>query len=73
MDSIKKITRFISEAFMSTWVYRLLRSLFKNQIYLVLVVAVVALSYNQMRMYYGTFMEEYERLNSKKEEKADDP
>lgn len=73
MDLIKKITLFISAAFMSTWVYRLVRNLFKNPIYLVLVVAVVALSYNQMRMYYGTFMEEYERLNSKKEEKADDP
>ena len=26
-----------------------------------------------MRMYYGMFMEEYTRLNSEKEEKADDP
>ena len=73
MDLIKKTTRFILEAFKATWVYRLFRSLVKNPIYLVLVLAVVALSYNQMRMYYETFMEEYTRLNSEKEEKADDP
>ena len=73
MDSIKKVTRFISDAFMSTWVFRLIRGLYKNPIYLVLVIAVVALSYNQLRMYYDSFMEEYTRLNSEKEEKADDP
>jgi hypothetical protein len=73
MDFIKRATRFILDALMSTWVFRLLRSLYKNPIYLILVIAVVGLSYNQMRMYYGMFMEEYTRLNSEKEEKADDP
>jgi len=73
MDLIKRVARFISDALMSTWVFRLLRSLYKNPIYLILVIAVVGLSYNQMRMYYGMFMEEYTRLNSQKEEKADDP
>jgi hypothetical protein len=73
MDLIKRIARFISDALMSTWVFRLLKSLYKNPIYLILVIAVVGLSYNQMRMYYGMFMEEYTRLNSQKEEKADDP
>ena len=73
MDFIKRASRFILDALMSTWVFRLLRSLYKNPIYLILVIAVVGLSYNQMRMYYGMFMEEYTRLNSEKEEKADDP
>ena len=73
MDFIKIASRFILDALMSTWVFRLLRSLYKNPIYLILVIAVVGLSYNQMRMYYGMFMEEYTRLNSEKEEKADDP
>jgi hypothetical protein len=73
MDFIKRAARFILDALMSTWVFRLLRSLYKNPIYLILVIAVVGLSYNQMRMYYGMFMEEYTRLNSEKEEKADDP
>lgn len=73
MDLIKRVARFISDALMSTWVFRLLRGLYKNPIYLILVIAVVGLSYNQMRMYYGMFMEEYTRLNSQKEEKADDP
>lgn len=73
MDFLKKTARFILDAFTSTWVFRFLRSLYKNPIYLILVLALVALSYNQMRMYYGVFMEEYTRLNSEKEEKADDP
>jgi len=73
MDFIKRASRFILDALMSTWVFRLLRGLYKNPIYLILVIAVVGLSYNQMRMYYGMFMEEYTRLNSEKEEKADDP
>lgn len=73
MDFLKKTTRFILDAFTSTWVFRFLRGLYKNPIYLVLVIAVVALSYNQLRMYYDSFMEEYTRLNSEKEEKADDP
>lgn len=73
MDFIKRASRFILDALMSTWVFRLFRSLYKNPIYLILVIAVVGLSYNQMRMYYGMFMEEYTRLNSEKEEKADDP
>ena len=73
MDFLKKTTRFILDALTSTWVFRFLRSLYKNPIYLILVLALVALSYNQMRMYYGVFMEEYTRLNSEKEEKADDP
>ena len=73
MDFLKKTARFILDAFTSTWVFRFLRSLYKNPIYLILVIALAALSYNQMRMYYGVFMEEYTRLNSEKEEKADDP
>jgi hypothetical protein len=73
MDLIKRIVRFISDALISTWVFRLLSGLYRNPIYLILVIAVVGLSYNQMRMYYGMFMEEYTRLNSEKEEKADDP
>lgn len=73
MDFLKKTTRFILDAFTSTWVFRFLRSLYKNPIYLILVIALAALSYNQMRMYYGAFMEEYTRLNSEKEEKADNP
>lgn len=73
MDFLKKTTRFILDALTSTWVFRFLRSLYKNPIYLILVIALVALSYNQMRMYYGAFMEEYTRLNSEKEEKADNP
>ena len=73
MDFIKRAIRFILDAFMSTWVFRLIRGLYKNPIYLILVIAVVGLSYNQTRIYYSKFMEEYTRLNSEKEEKADDP
>lgn len=73
MDFLKKTFRFILDTFTSTWVFRFLRSLYKNPIYLILVIAVVALSYNQLRMYYDSFMEEYARLNSEKEEKQDDP
>lgn len=73
MDFLKKTFRFILDAFTSTWMFRFLRSLYKNPIYLILVIAVVALSYNQLRMYYDSFMEEYDRLNSEKEEKQDDP
>ena len=39
---------------------------------LVLVLAVVGLSFNQGRIYYNDFMVEYKRLNSEKQEKEDD-
>lgn len=73
MGFLKNAVLFVIQAIKSTWVYRLVRSTIKNPIYLILVIAVGALSFNQARMYYNMFVEEYTRLNAEKEEKADDP
>ena len=73
MGFLKNAALFVLHALQSTWIYRLVRSTIKNPIYLILVIAVGALSFNQARMYYNMFVEEYARLNEEKEEKADDP
>ena len=73
MGFLKNAALFVIQAIKSTWLYRLIQSTIKNPIYLILVVAVGALSFNQTRMYYNMFVEEYARLNEEKEEKADDP
>ena len=72
MSKIKNILKFIFVAFSSTWIYKLIAKLTKNPLMLVLVLAVVGLSFNQGRIYYNDFMVEYERLNSEKQEKEDD-
>ena len=72
MSKIKNILKFIFVAFSSTWIYKLIAKLAKNPLMLVLVLAVVGLSFNQGRIYYNDFMVEYERLNSEKQEKEDD-
>lgn len=73
MGFLKNALNFILSAIKSTWVYKLIRNIVKNPIYLVLVTLVIGLSYNQGRMYYEQFIEEYERLNAEKEEKEDKP
>lgn len=73
MGFLKNAVLFVIQAIKSTWVYRLVRTTIKNPIYLILVLAVIALSYNQLRMYYNVFMDEYERLNTEKAEKEDNP
>ena len=73
MGFLKNAVLFVIQAIKSTWVYRLVRSTIKNPVYLILVLAVTALSYNQLRMYYNVFMDEYERLNTEKAEKEDNP
>jgi hypothetical protein len=73
MGFLKNAANFIISAIKSTWVYRLIRTIIKNPVYLVLVLLVGFLSFNQGRMYYDTFIEEYERLNSQKAEKEDKP
>lgn len=72
MSKIKNILKFIFVAFSSTWIYKLIAKLTKNPLMLVLVLAVVGLSFNQGRIYYNDFMVEYKRLNSEKQEKEDD-
>lgn len=72
MSKIKNILKFIFVAFSSTWIYKLIAKLAKNPLMLVLVLAVVGLSFNQGRIYYNDFMVEYKRLNSEKQEKEDD-
>lgn len=72
MSKIKNILKFIFVAFSSTWIYKLIAKLVKNPLMLVLVLAVVGLSFNQGRIYYNDFMVEYKRLNSEKQEKEDD-
>jgi len=59
-------------ALASTWIYKLIQKLAKNPLVLVLVLAVVGLSFNQGRIYYNDFMVEYQRLNSEKQEKEND-
>lgn len=59
-------------ALASTWIYKLIQKLVKNPLVLVLVLAVVGLSFNQGRIYYNDFMVEYQRLNSEKQEKEND-
>jgi hypothetical protein len=59
-------------ALASTWIYKLIAKLVKNPLMLVLVLAVVGLSFNQGRTYYNDFMVEYQRLNSEKQEKEND-
>lgn len=73
MGFLKNAVLFVIQAIKSTWVYRLVRTTIKNPVYLILVLAVTALSYNQLRMYYNVFMDEYERLNTEKAEKEDNP
>ena len=73
MGFLKNAVLFVIQAIKSTWVYRLVQSTIKNPIYLILVIALGVLSFNQARMYYNMFVEEYTRLNTEKEEKADDP
>lgn len=72
MSYLKRFCAFIFEAFASTWIYKLIAKLIKNPLILVLVLIVVGLSFNQGRMYYDTFMIEYERLNAEKEVKEND-
>lgn len=72
MSKIKNILKFIFVAFSTTWIYNLIAKLAKNPLMLVLVLAVVGLSFNQGRIYYNDFMVEYKRLNSEKQEKEDD-
>jgi hypothetical protein len=73
MGFLKNAALFVLHALQSTWIYKLVRSTIKNPIYLILVIALGVLSFNQARMYYNMFVEEYTRLNAEKEEKADDP
>ena len=73
MGFLKNAAIFVLHALQSTWIYKLVRSTIKNPIYLILVIALGVLSFNQARMYYNMFVEEYTRLNAEKEEKADDP
>lgn len=72
MSKIKNILKFIFVAFSTTWIYNLIAKLAKNPLMLVLVLAVVGLSFNQGGIYYNDFMVEYKRLNSEKQEKEDD-
>lgn len=72
MNTLRNIFRFIAIAFTSTWIYKTVIKLIKNPLMLVLVLAVVGLSFNQGRMYYTDFMVEYKRLNSEKQAKEDD-
>lgn len=72
MSIIKNIFKFMFAALASTWIYKLIQKLAKNPLVLVLVLAVVGLSFNQGRIYYNDFMVEYQRLNSEKQEKEND-
>ena len=72
MSNIKNIFKFMFAALASTWIYKLIAKLVKNPLMLVLVLAVVGLSFNQGRIYYNDFMVEYQRLNSEKQEKEND-
>lgn len=72
MSNIKNIFKFMFAALASTWIYKLIQKLAKNPLVLVLVLAVVGLSFNQGRIYYNDFMVEYQRLNSEKQEKEND-
>lgn len=72
MSIIKNIFKFMFAALASTWIYKLIQKLVKNPLVLVLVLAVVGLSFNQGRIYYNDFMVEYQRLNSEKQEKEND-
>jgi len=72
MSTIKNIFKFMFAALASTWIYKLIAKLVKNPLMLVLVLAVVGLSFNQGRTYYNDFMVEYQRLNSEKQEKEND-
>ena len=72
MSNIKNIFKFMFAALASTWIYKLIAKLVKNPLMLVLVLAVVGLSFNQGRTYYNDFMVEYQRLNSEKQEKEND-
>ena len=72
MSIIKNIFKFMFAALASTWIYKLIQKLVKNPLVLVLLLAVVGLSFNQGRIYYNDFMVEYQRLNSEKQEKEND-
>jgi hypothetical protein len=72
MSIIKNIFKFMFAALASTWIYKLIQKLVMNPLVLVLVLAVVGLSFNQGRIYYNDFMVEYQRLNSEKQEKEND-
>ena len=73
MDFIKKAANFLAEAIRGLWIYRLVRSVIKNPIYLILVILVGALSANQINIYYDKFIVEYKRLNAEKKEKEENP
>lgn len=72
MTFFKKAVNFIIDAFKSTWIYKKLVYVVKRPLYLILLLLVVGLSYNQGRIYYEQYAEEYKRLNSEKEEEVND-
>jgi len=72
MVFFKKAINFIANAIKSTWIYKKTVYVVKRPLYLILIILVIGLSYNQGRIYYDQYAEEYKRLNSEKKEKEDD-
>lgn len=68
---MKNVLNFIKKAVQSTWVYKFIKSIISNPIYLVLVLIIGVLSYNQGIIYYNKYLELYKEANSEKSGEED--
>ena len=73
MNKIKWILRAFAEGVRATWVYSIIHKTIHNPVYLILTIAVIALSTMQIKTYIDTYMDEFRRLNAEKIAAEDKP